>query len=62
MPHWLGSLILIILGLIGVYEGITNPCVTLRGMKRPLNKWQGRLWYAFFAAFCIGGGVAILLS
>jgi len=62
MPHWLGSLILIVLGFVGVYEAIADPCVKLRGMKHPLKKWQGRLWFGFFATICFGAGLAILLS
>ncbi len=62
MPRWLGALLLISLGVFGVYGGITNPYVTLGGINLRLNKWQGRLWYGFFAAFCIGGGLAILFS
>ena len=62
MPRWLGALILISLGIFGIYQGISDPCVTMRGMKRPLKKWQGRLWYSFYSAVCIGGGLAILFS
>jgi hypothetical protein len=62
MPRWIGSAILIALGIGGLYQGITDPCVTLRGSMRSLKKWQGRLFYGFYAALCIGGGLAILLS
>jgi len=62
MPRWLGALILIILGIVGVYQGVTDPCVQLRGSKHPLNKWQGRLFYSCYSLACLGGGVAIWLT
>ena len=62
MPRWLGASILIVLGIMGVYKGITAPCVMLRGSKRPLNKWQGRLFYSLYSLLCLGGCVAIWVT
>lgn len=62
MLRWLGALILVVFGIVGVYQGVTNPCVQLRGSKRPLNKWQGRLFYSCYSLLCLGGGMAIWLT
>jgi hypothetical protein len=62
MPRWLGALVLIALGITGIYQWIKDPCVRLRGSKRPLNKWQGRLFYGLYSLLCLGGGVAIWLT
>lgn len=62
MRRWLGALILIVLGIVGVYQGVKAPCIQLRGSKRPLNKWQGRLFYSCYSLVCLGGGVAIWLT
>lgn len=62
MPRWLGSLILVALGLVGVYQAIKDPCVRLRGMLRPLKKWEGRLFYGFYCLVCLGGGIAIWMT
>lgn len=62
MPRWLGALILIVLGIVGVYQGFTDPCIQLRGSKRPLNKSQGRIFYSCYSLLCLGGGVAIWLT
>lgn len=62
MPRWLGALILIVFGIVGVYQGVTDPCIQLRGSKRPLNKWQGRLFYSCYSLACLGGGMAIWLT
>ena len=62
MPRSLGAFILIVVGFVGLYEGITAPCIQLRGSKRPLNKWQGRLFLGCFSLVCLGGGVAIWLT
>ena len=62
MPRWLLALILIVLGIMGVYQGVKHPCIQLRGSKRPLNKWQGRLFYGCYSLVCLGGGVAIWLT
>ena len=61
MPRWTAVMILIALGIMGVYLAITNPIVTLRS-GRPLNKWQGRLFYAGYSLLCLAAGVAIWLS
>lgn len=62
MPRWLGALILIVLGIVGMYQGVKAPCIHLRGSKRPLNKWQGRLFYSCYSLVCLGGAVAIWLT
>ena len=62
MPRWLGALILIVFGIVGVYQGVTDPCIQLRGSKRPLSKWQGRLFYSCYSLACLGGGVAVWLT
>jgi len=31
MPRWLGALILIVFCIVGVYQGVTDPCIQLRG-------------------------------
>lgn len=62
MPRWLGALLLIIFGIVGAYQWVTDPCVQLRGSRRPLNKWQGRIFLGFYTLFCLGCGVAIWLT
>ena len=62
MPPWLGALILIVLGIVGAYQAITDPYIQLRGSKRPLNRWQGRLFLGCYSLMCLGGGVAIWLT
>jgi hypothetical protein len=57
MPRWLGSLIMIATGIFGLYQGITAPCITLRGSNRPLPKWFGRAFYGTLAAGGIIGGL-----
>ena len=62
MPRWLGSLIMVAIGIVGLYEGVTNPRVTLRGSKRPLTKWQGRVFYGIIALIGMGGGLLIFFG
>jgi len=62
MPRWLVALILFVFGIVGVYRGVTDLCVQLRGSKGPLKKWQGRLFLGFYSLLCLGGGVAIWLT
>ena len=62
MPRWLGSLIMVAIGIFGLYEGIAHPCVTLRGSNRPLTKWQGRIFYGIFAAIGIIGGLLVFFG
>jgi hypothetical protein len=50
---------MICLGLYGLYQGISDPCVQLRGSKRPLRAWQGRIFYAGLTVMGIGGGLAV---
>jgi hypothetical protein len=61
MPRWLGALIMVALGFVGVYQWIADPYVQLGGFGR-LNRWQSRLFLGLFAAFCIGAGIAIWFS
>jgi hypothetical protein len=47
------------IGMIALYQGVYDPCVQLRGQKRPLRVWQGRIFYAVLTLMGIGGGVAV---
>ncbi len=53
---------MVAIGIFGLYEGIAHPCVTLRGSKRPLTKWQGRIFYGIFAAVDIIGGLLVFFG
>jgi hypothetical protein len=59
MPRWLGGIIMIGIGLAGLYQGISDPCVQLRSSERPLQAWQGRIFYAVLTVMGIGGGLAL---
>jgi len=61
MPRWLGAVVLIALGLYGVYQGIVDPRVNLRG-EGPLNRWQSRIFLGIYAILCIASGLAIWLT
>lgn len=62
MPRWADASLLIAFGIWSVCAAITDAPVRLRASKKPLGKWQGRIFNYGLSAASIAGGVAIWIS
>jgi len=62
MARWLVAAVMIVIGIGAVYQAITDPSVRLRGSKRNLPAWAGRIFLFGLAAMSILGGILVWLS
>lgn len=62
MPRWLFSSLMIAMGIVALHQALVNPCITLRGSKRPLKKWQGRIFLGIYSAWVIVVGLLVYFT